>query len=183
MKELSFRQAIGEAINEEMARDPRVFVLGEDVGHSPAVADDLHRRLWPLQSDPTPVHHGHRCRCCRSRLRHGIRDVLRALTGPRDENAIGRRFHRAKFRMFLQEETVGVERQDQGRRLRRWRSRGRGAAVAVQGLGSVGARLCAPPLGAAPPPAAAPPRPSPGSPRLSAPSARTRARRRPCSRS
>lgn len=32
MKELSFRQAIGEAINEEMARDPRVFVIGEDVG-------------------------------------------------------------------------------------------------------------------------------------------------------
>ncbi len=32
MRELSFRQAIGEALDEEMERDKSVFIIGEDVG-------------------------------------------------------------------------------------------------------------------------------------------------------
>ncbi|MBA7695332.1 Acetoin:2,6-dichlorophenolindophenol oxidoreductase subunit beta [subsurface metagenome] len=32
MKEITFKQAITEAVDEEMARDPRVFMLGEDIG-------------------------------------------------------------------------------------------------------------------------------------------------------
>jgi 2-oxoisovalerate dehydrogenase E1 component len=32
MREIQYREALNEALNEEMARDPRVFVLGEDVG-------------------------------------------------------------------------------------------------------------------------------------------------------
>ena len=32
MREINIRQAIGEALDEEMARDPSVFILGEDVG-------------------------------------------------------------------------------------------------------------------------------------------------------
>ena len=32
MKEISYRQAIYEAIDEEMTRDPMVFMLGEDIG-------------------------------------------------------------------------------------------------------------------------------------------------------
>ncbi|MBA7713138.1 2-oxoisovalerate dehydrogenase subunit beta [subsurface metagenome] len=32
MKELNLREAICEAVDEEMARDPKVFLLGEDVG-------------------------------------------------------------------------------------------------------------------------------------------------------
>ena len=32
MREINFRQAIGEALDEEMARDPSVFIIGEDVG-------------------------------------------------------------------------------------------------------------------------------------------------------
>jgi len=32
MRELSYRDALNEALHEEMTRDPRVFVLGEDVG-------------------------------------------------------------------------------------------------------------------------------------------------------
>ena len=32
MREIQYRDALNEALNEEMARDPRVFVLGEDVG-------------------------------------------------------------------------------------------------------------------------------------------------------
>ena len=32
MREINFRQAIGEALNEEMERDKNVFIIGEDVG-------------------------------------------------------------------------------------------------------------------------------------------------------
>ena len=32
MREINFRQAIGEAMDEEMERDERVYILGEDVG-------------------------------------------------------------------------------------------------------------------------------------------------------
>jgi pyruvate/2-oxoglutarate/acetoin dehydrogenase E1 component len=32
MREIQYREALNEALNEEMAREPRVFVLGEDVG-------------------------------------------------------------------------------------------------------------------------------------------------------
>jgi len=32
MKEVTFLKAINEAVDEEMERDPRVFILGEDVG-------------------------------------------------------------------------------------------------------------------------------------------------------
>ncbi len=32
MRELTFREALNEALDEEMARDPDVFVMGEDVG-------------------------------------------------------------------------------------------------------------------------------------------------------
>ena len=32
MKEITFKQAITEAVDEEMARDPLVFMLGEDIG-------------------------------------------------------------------------------------------------------------------------------------------------------
>ena len=32
MREINIRQAIGEALDEEMARDPSVFIIGEDVG-------------------------------------------------------------------------------------------------------------------------------------------------------
>ena len=32
MKEITYLEAIKEALDEEMARDPGVFVLGEDVG-------------------------------------------------------------------------------------------------------------------------------------------------------
>ena len=32
MREINFRQAIGEALSEEMERDSGVFIIGEDVG-------------------------------------------------------------------------------------------------------------------------------------------------------
>ncbi len=34
MRNLSFRWALNEALKEEMVRDPKVFVAGEDVGES-----------------------------------------------------------------------------------------------------------------------------------------------------
>lgn len=50
MRELSYAAAVGEAIREEMARDERVFLIGEDIG-SVREADDLfaafrERRVW-----------------------------------------------------------------------------------------------------------------------------------------
>jgi pyruvate/2-oxoglutarate/acetoin dehydrogenase E1 component len=32
MREITFKQAITEAVDEEMARDPTVFLIGEDIG-------------------------------------------------------------------------------------------------------------------------------------------------------
>ena len=34
MKEVTYLQAINEAVDEEMERDPNVFILGEDIGKS-----------------------------------------------------------------------------------------------------------------------------------------------------
>ena len=31
MRELQFRQALGEAMSEEMRRDPKIFLMGEEV--------------------------------------------------------------------------------------------------------------------------------------------------------
>jgi pyruvate dehydrogenase E1 component beta subunit len=50
MRELSYAAAIGEALHEEIERDERVFVIGEDIG-SVREADDLfaefrRRRVW-----------------------------------------------------------------------------------------------------------------------------------------
>lgn len=41
MKELNFRQAIGEALLEEMIRDPNVFIIGEDVGKMGGLMGEL----------------------------------------------------------------------------------------------------------------------------------------------
>ncbi|MBA7700928.1 2-oxoisovalerate dehydrogenase subunit beta [subsurface metagenome] len=32
MREITFKEAITEAVDEEMARDPTVFIIGEDIG-------------------------------------------------------------------------------------------------------------------------------------------------------
>ena len=44
MKELSLREAICAAVDEEMERDPSVFVMGEDVG----IYGGLHAKLRGL---------------------------------------------------------------------------------------------------------------------------------------
>lgn len=41
MREINFRQAIGEALAEEMDRDPSVFIIGEDVGRLGGIMGEL----------------------------------------------------------------------------------------------------------------------------------------------
>ncbi|MFM7364719.1 MAG: alpha-ketoacid dehydrogenase subunit beta [Cuspidothrix sp.] len=58
MTETLFFNALREAIDEEMARDPSVFVLGEDVGHyggSYKVTKDLHQKYGDLRVLDTPI--------------------------------------------------------------------------------------------------------------------------------
>lgn len=58
MKELTLSQAINEALAEEMERDPRVFLIGEDIGpHGGAfgVTKGLWQRFGPAQIKQTPI--------------------------------------------------------------------------------------------------------------------------------
>lgn len=58
MAETLFFNALREALDEEMARDPGVFVLGEDVGHyggSYKVTKDLYEKYGELRLLDTPI--------------------------------------------------------------------------------------------------------------------------------
>lgn len=58
MAETFFFNALRAAIDEEMARDPTVFVLGEDVGHyggSYKVTKDLYKKYGELRVLDTPI--------------------------------------------------------------------------------------------------------------------------------
>lgn len=58
MAETLFFNALREAIDEEMAHDPTVFVLGEDVGHyggSYKVTKDLYKKYGELRVLDTPI--------------------------------------------------------------------------------------------------------------------------------
>ncbi len=58
MAETLFFNALREALDEEMARDPNVFVLGEDVGHyggSYKVTKDLYKKYGELRLLDTPI--------------------------------------------------------------------------------------------------------------------------------
>ncbi len=58
MAETFMFNALREAIDEEMARDPNVFVLGEDVGHyggSYKATKDLHQKYGDLRVLDTPI--------------------------------------------------------------------------------------------------------------------------------
>ncbi len=58
MAETFMFNALREAIDEEMARDPKVFVLGEDVGHyggSYKVTKDLYKTYGDLRVLDTPI--------------------------------------------------------------------------------------------------------------------------------
>jgi pyruvate dehydrogenase E1 component beta subunit len=58
MRELTYREAIGEALREEMRRDERVFILGEDVaeaGGSFKVTEGLLAEFGPERIFDTPL--------------------------------------------------------------------------------------------------------------------------------
>jgi pyruvate dehydrogenase E1 component beta subunit len=58
MAETIFFNALREATDEEMARDPRVLVMGEDVGHyggSYKVTKDLYKKYGDLRLLDTPI--------------------------------------------------------------------------------------------------------------------------------
>ncbi len=58
MRSLSFLEAINEALHQEMARDPRVFVLGEDVGKRGGdfgATQGLYERFGPERALDTPL--------------------------------------------------------------------------------------------------------------------------------
>ncbi|NDJ19976.1 alpha-ketoacid dehydrogenase subunit beta [Myxacorys almedinensis] len=58
MAETLFFNALREAIDEEMAKDPTVLVMGEDVGHyggSYKVTKDLHKKYGDLRLLDTPI--------------------------------------------------------------------------------------------------------------------------------
>lgn len=58
MKQLFLFEALRQGIEEEMAKDPRVFILGEDVGHyggSYKVTKDLAQKYGDLRVLDTPI--------------------------------------------------------------------------------------------------------------------------------
>ena len=58
MAETLFFNALREAIDEEMARDSTVFVMGEDVGHyggSYKVTKDLYKKYGEIRVLDTPI--------------------------------------------------------------------------------------------------------------------------------
>ncbi|PLS69584.1 MAG: alpha-ketoacid dehydrogenase subunit beta [Cyanobacteria bacterium M5B4] len=58
MAEFTFFNALRAALDEEMARDPSVFVMGEDVGHyggSYKVTKDLYKKYGDLRLLDTPI--------------------------------------------------------------------------------------------------------------------------------
>ncbi len=58
MAEFTFFNALRAALDEEMARDPSVFVMGEDVGHyggSYKVTKDLYKKYGELRLLDTPI--------------------------------------------------------------------------------------------------------------------------------
>ena len=58
MAETLLFTALRDAIDEEMARDPNVLVIGEDVGHyggSYKVTKDLHQKYGDLRVLDTPI--------------------------------------------------------------------------------------------------------------------------------
>lgn len=58
MRQLTFREALNEALHEEMARDPDVFVMGEDVGQYGGpfqIARGLYEKYGEKRVRDTPI--------------------------------------------------------------------------------------------------------------------------------
>ena len=58
MRKITLRQAINEALTEEMLRDPKVFIMGEDIatgGAYAGVTDDLPQKVGADRVINTPI--------------------------------------------------------------------------------------------------------------------------------
>jgi len=58
LRKITFRQAISEALEEEMLRDPKVFIMGEDIatgGAYAGVTKDLPQKVGPERVINTPI--------------------------------------------------------------------------------------------------------------------------------
>ncbi len=58
MKEITYTQAQNEAIDEEMARDPTVFIIGEDIGENWGLTGPfggLFKKYGPRRMKETPI--------------------------------------------------------------------------------------------------------------------------------
>ena len=59
MKEITYTQAITEAFDEELARDPSVFIIGEDIGKHWGAAlgemQGLYDKYGPKRIRETPI--------------------------------------------------------------------------------------------------------------------------------
>ena len=58
MKEITYTQAQNEAIDEEMARDPTVFIIGEDIGENWGLTGPFHglfKKYGPQRMKETPI--------------------------------------------------------------------------------------------------------------------------------
>ena len=91
MREITYLQAISEAIDEEMARDKSVFVMGEDVRKWGSPMGELRGTRRQVRRGPRPRYRHLRDRHGRGR-RRGRRDRVTAHR-PNDVLRVPRRLH------------------------------------------------------------------------------------------
>ena len=87
MKELTYLEAINEALHEEMARDERVFAMGEDVaagymrGGIFGATRNLLERFGPERVYDTPISESGICGCAVGAALMGYRPIVELMFG------------------------------------------------------------------------------------------------------
>jgi len=78
MREITMLQAINEALNEEMERDDRVFIIAEDVGEYGGVwfaSKDLYEKFGDMRAKDTPISEAGFTGLCVGAAMAGLRPV------------------------------------------------------------------------------------------------------------
>jgi pyruvate/2-oxoglutarate/acetoin dehydrogenase E1 component len=81
-RQLQYRQALNEALHEEMARDPMVCLMGEDIGSygSPfKITEGLYERFGPKRVRDTPISEAGFCGIAVGAAMTGLRPVAEVL--------------------------------------------------------------------------------------------------------
>jgi pyruvate/2-oxoglutarate/acetoin dehydrogenase E1 component len=81
-RQLQYRQALNEALHEEMARDPAVCLMGEDIGSygSPfKITEGLYERFGPKRVRDTPISEAGFCGIAVGAAMTGLRPVAEVL--------------------------------------------------------------------------------------------------------